>query len=63
KWDDQALGTSLQAGLACAEEVAPRPAAAKAPLRRRGTARARRIAADVLPPILTRAIRNGLSRS
>ena len=45
------------------ERVAPRSAAAKAPLRRRGTARARRLAADVLPPILTRAIRNGLSRS
>ena len=45
------------------EKVTPRSAAAKAPLRSRGTARARRLAADVLPPILTRAIRNGLSRS
>jgi hypothetical protein len=45
------------------EEVAPGQVTAAAPLRRRGTVRARRLAADVLPPILTRAIRNGLSRS
>jgi hypothetical protein len=45
------------------EEAAPGQATADAPLRRRGTTRARRLAADVLPPILTRAIRNGLSRS
>ncbi|MFE2421272.1 class I SAM-dependent methyltransferase [Streptomyces hokutonensis] len=46
-----------------AEEVAPEPAPAKAPPRRRSATRARRVAADLLPPILTRAIRNGLSRS
>jgi hypothetical protein len=44
-------------------EVTPGQVTAAAPLRRRGTVRARRLAADVLPPILTRAIRNGLSRS
>lgn len=45
------------------EEVPPRPSAAKAPLRRPGGTRARRLAADVLPPILTRAIRSRLSRT
>ncbi|MEV6514031.1 class I SAM-dependent methyltransferase [Streptomyces sp. NPDC051642] len=46
-----------------AAETPSRPSAAEVPLRRRSTTRARRLVADVLPPILTRAIRNGLSRS